>query len=470
MAGVQAEVTAPVLVVDTGSGIHDTGAEAQVVRLDQADRVALAIDDSEVDGAAPDRVGGGSRTSRPFRVDPPSQVRMVGRVQESTDRHVTERRVREVGIAVRHGQLGRLQPSVDPARVGDAVRPERARRGWLHLGQDAEQFQGHEAGAVGRVRGHPDPAVVEGDGRLPGRGVGAQVGDRDGGPGRLQRSSLLFAQVAVVKGVEALVRQGGEGRRQGRQSDSFARSPGSAVGSVHLEEPGVRPEPCRHVLGRRLHGVDEAIPCRETVPGQLDGRSEDGVARETAVAGMGVAPRADRARHGDGQRAAPRDRGQSAGAQRGGIGPDGSTTRAIEGRLLAESRVPDEPEGITADAAAAGHDHAKDGVGRDRCVHRGPARPQDVQTGRGREVMGRHDRTVRAPGQRDRGPGLGVHHSCAPAVDPTISSSRRRRANGISATASSSAVATSMPSIPRASAANPPTMAPVICPIARNTE
>ena len=52
MRRVQAEIAAAVLVVDAGRRVHDAGAEAHVVRFDQADRVALRIDGGEVDRPA----------------------------------------------------------------------------------------------------------------------------------------------------------------------------------------------------------------------------------------------------------------------------------------------------------------------------------------------------------------------------------------------------------------------------------
>ena len=96
-----------------------------------------------------------------------------------------------------------------------------------------------------------------------------------------------------------------------------------------------------------------------------------------------------------------------------------------------------------------------------------PPRTQDVQPGRRGQVVGRHDGAVRTAGERHRAPGSSVDH---PIIPVTGSSARRNRASGRSAIRRSTAVATSMPSMPAASAANPPMSAPAICPIARNTE
>ena len=61
VARIQAEVAAPVLVVDAGLGIDHARPEAEVVGLDQADRIALAVDGRQVDRPAAARVGRGGR-------------------------------------------------------------------------------------------------------------------------------------------------------------------------------------------------------------------------------------------------------------------------------------------------------------------------------------------------------------------------------------------------------------------------
>ena len=121
MGRVQAEVAAPVLVVDPGLRIDDAGAEAEVVRLDQADRVAVGIHGREVDRPATARVRGVRRRGRPPRID----ARRPGR-------HVARRRA--AGRPGRRGTPGRSgtrrgRPSPAwPPRSRDGSRPGRRRR------------------------------------------------------------------------------------------------------------------------------------------------------------------------------------------------------------------------------------------------------------------------------------------------------------------------------------------------------
>ena len=57
MARIEAEVAAPVLVVDARPRVHNAGPEPRPVRLDQADRVAHPVHRCQEDGPATGRVG-----------------------------------------------------------------------------------------------------------------------------------------------------------------------------------------------------------------------------------------------------------------------------------------------------------------------------------------------------------------------------------------------------------------------------
>ena len=80
------------------------------------------------------------------------QLGVVGRVEQSLDRDVAERRVGQVRVAVGHRQLGGLEPEVDPARVA-ARRPARTRREprRLELAEDPEELEGDDPRAVRRM-------------------------------------------------------------------------------------------------------------------------------------------------------------------------------------------------------------------------------------------------------------------------------------------------------------------------------
>ncbi len=139
---IEAEVAAAVVVVDAGHRVDHARAEAHVVRLDEADRVALRVDRREVDRAAAPRSGrrradrlarrGSIRGGE--RVDP-------RRIEQRLD--LTGSRVGSVRVASRSAiaQLGRLDAEVDPGGVGDPVRPEGARRRRLEPLEDRQQLR-----------------------------------------------------------------------------------------------------------------------------------------------------------------------------------------------------------------------------------------------------------------------------------------------------------------------------------------
>ena len=187
----------------------------------------------------------------------------------------------------------------------------------------------------------------------------------------------------------------------------------------------------------------------------------------------------------NGQASRPRSRRAAA------LAPAGARPDPFRADLPSTRGVPDEPERVATDPATAGQHDTERGVRRDRRVHSRAAGPQDGQPGRGREVVRRDDRAVRASGERDRRPrpsvrertgraGLGrmgrvgwMSHADAPEAlaDPSsMCSCARSRASGMTAIPSRTSVAMNMPSMPRRSAATPPIRAPVIWPMARKTE
>ena len=89
-------------------------------------------------------------------------------------------------------------------------------------------------------------------------------------------------------------------------------------------------------------------------------------------------------------------------AQRRRIGRGRRAPRPVECELAARGRVPDQPERVATDPAAVALDHGQDGVRGDRRVNRRPARSEDREARRGREVVRRDDRARAAAGQRDR--------------------------------------------------------------------
>ncbi len=407
------------------------------------------------------------RGARPIGVDPRGEVGQARRVEQAIDRHVPKRRVGDVGVAVGHRQLGRLEPQVDPARIGDAVRPEGGRRGRLEAFEDPEQLERHDTGAVGWVARDADAAVVDGDRVTPGRRVVAQVAGADRGSRSLERAHLADREVAFIEGVEAFVGEGLERPGEGRQPDQLPGSPGPTTAAEHAQQAGVRPEGRCRARCDGLDGIDEGGPGREAAARQLDGRGEDVASGQPPVAGVGIAPRAHRPGHRDAQWSPLRERRQALGAQTGGVGRGCAPARAVERVLRPARRVPDEPERVAAESAVVGDDDAQDRVRGDGRVDGRAALAEDRQAGLAGEVVRRDDRAMPAAGKGHGRPRAARGHV---GTTPSSSSLRRRRASGNSATARSTIVAMSMPSTPRRSAAIPPMSAPMICPMARNTE
>ena len=201
-------------------------------------------------------------------------------------------------------------------------------------------------GAVRRVGRHPDAAVVDGD-RLAPRSSGASrrsVGrDRRAGGGQGPR--LALAEVALVERVEAVVGERLERRGEGRQADALAGLPrrGRAAG---------RPRRTRHrAPSVRRRPAEPSPRPRSMKPSQAGNPS-----RASSMAGastrprgqppeprVGVAPRADRAGHGDRQRPAARDASvRPRVAERRRIGRGGAAGPSRSARSAGRARrVPD---------------------------------------------------------------------------------------------------------------------------------
>ena len=125
---VEAEVRAAVLVVDPGLGIDDAGPEAHVVRLDEADRVAVAVDRREVDRAAAPRRRRRGRRRRP-RADRSARrarPRSPSRCSRSTGMSRNSGRSAAASRSAIASFDASIPRWIQRASV-DAVRPERRR-------------------------------------------------------------------------------------------------------------------------------------------------------------------------------------------------------------------------------------------------------------------------------------------------------------------------------------------------------
>ena len=247
-----------------------------------------------------------------------------------------------------------------------------------------------------------DAPIGRRDRLVPGGGVLPQVGGDDRRAGPRQPARLSSRQLALVEVVPALVGELGQARRQRRQPDDLPGPPRPAVGPVDPEPVRVVPEVTREEGAVGLDARHEPVPRREAVHRDLDRPAEDLGARQPSESVVGVAPGPHRAGDGDRHRPVVGERLHPAGAECRRIRGGGRAPRPVQGDLLPRGLVPDEPERVAADAAAAAHDDAEDGVRGDRRVHGRTAALQDREARRGREVMRRDDRAPRPARQRDR--------------------------------------------------------------------
>ena len=389
VARVEAEVRAAVLVMDPGVGIDDAGAEAHVVRLDQAHRIAGRVDHREVDSAAAAGQRGGRRSRGPGGVDPTGEVGGIALVEEPGDRNVPKLGVAQRAIAIRHCKLRRLDPQVDPAE----------RVAGLELFEHVENLQRDEPGAVGRMGRDAHAAVGRLDRRSPGRAVAGEVAGIDRRAGHGQRARLALGQLALVERAEAILGESPEGRRERGQPNDLARPPGPAVRPVDgLEAAGVDMLLLED-RGGSLDRGDEAVPGREPFLGELDGRAEDRPTVQSAGPLVCITPRPNGTRHRDREPAAEGQPRQPSIPECRGIRRARRTSRAVERQLSSCRRIPDQPERVAAEAAAVRHDDGEYRIRRDRGIDRRTARGEDTEARCRREVMWRDDRTARAAGE-----------------------------------------------------------------------
>ena len=177
---------------------------------------------------------------------------------------------------------------------------------------------------------------------------------------------------------------------------------------------------------------------------QLDGRRRGSRRATAGRRRVGVAPRADRARDRDRQRAAPRQLRSArwrAGTRR--VRARAGAPGAVERRLPPRRRVPDQPERVAADAAAVGHDDRR-GRRSSRSPHRRrsrrpagrrarppsrggaarrPRRATRARAGRAPRAAGRHGPRSRSPVRRRR-------HRPVPPTSNRCSSRRSRATAG----------------------------------------
>ena len=221
--------------------------------------------------------------------------------------------------------------------------------------------------------------------------------------------------VAVVEVVKPGFGDPFEGRREGRQADPFGGPPGTPGRPVDLLEAGPRPDRLDDCRERPLDGRDEAIPGREAVPGELDGRGEDRRAAQPAMPRVRIGPRADGAGNGDRERPAERE------------GSDASRPHPLDRPRPEHARIRSAPSGgrrpRPRSARTRRRRNRSQRAGRrrgprsSRWPHRPHGRParRIAEAGRGREMVRRDDRPVGAADEglrHERASARGAGRAC----------------------------------------------------------
>ena len=358
---------------------------------------------------------------------------------------------------------------MDPARVGDAFGPERRGIGRLEL-----------ARAAPGARAPPRPSCSA---------DGSSRGSR-GSRWRSVRPTSRCARAGPRPGSASRPRPGrAPGARRGRRRRRHRsrRAPGSRAcrrgpaggparpAATSGRATGRRPRTRSRARARRR----PAGRSRSTAP--MNPSQAGKPARASSMAGpstssrrqppeprMGVAPRADRARDRDAQRSAPRQRRAVRDPARPRHRPRQHSGPNRSGR--AASSRPRPRSARTRRRRCRSHCGMTTPRTAFVAIAASTAEPPERRTWSPAAVARWCGATTAPCEPRASGtgaPGVAVDQ---PMIPVTGSSAPRNRARGRRATRSSTAVATSIPSMPAASAANPPISAPAIWPIARKTE
>ena len=263
MVGVEAEVRAAVLVVDPGLGIDDAGPEAHVVRLDEADGVAVARRRREIDRPAAARDRRRRRASRPRRIDRRGELGRVVLRDQALERD--RRRTRGRSGARR----GRPSPASTPRSRGGSSAGRRP-----PAGPNADAGGGSNRSRMLRISSATMPELFGGWRRDPdARGSRSRsarsrstVGSRGrrpiGDPAAASPRAWRSAELARRRSRRTRRRRSARACRKRRQPDTLAGSPRPTGRAVHPNKPAFRPIACR-TAARRLDRVDEAVPRRE---------------------------------------------------------------------------------------------------------------------------------------------------------------------------------------------------------------
>ncbi len=380
MAGIQGKIEAPVLQGDPGSPDYDAGAETHVVALDVGNHVAVPVGGAEVDRAGTPRGEGG--------VDPgglpdlPGAQGPVARGEQVPGKYAHAPGIRDMGLAVRKGQLHGLPGAVVILRRGLPGRRK--------LLQDVQGHQGHDALAVRGDLADLVSPVRDGDGIDPLGLVSFQV--------RLaEETAELFGvpydavrKVAPVEGFGIRGSQGPQGAGVVREAHDSARGRGTPFG-------GEDPEPLGELGSPAFPGIQ--------VEGPFPGSRKDGA---RGIAPLGIFRR--------GLQGLPQGKAAETAHQGSpGLGDPGHQDgKPSQGRYPAFRRIPGQHRfnGNSGRGPARGVESVQATVLLDPDQGEGvPADPVGRRLGDGQGRRGRHGGVHGVPtgpeGLETRGGGLG---------------------------------------------------------------
>ncbi len=286
-----------VLVGDAGHGVDKAGAEAPVVRLDQADRRTRGVRGGEVDRAASPRRRQCGRRERAPGVDACREHRSVRPDPGARRAHRDAMASRSVRLASRSAIASRAASSdeVHPAHVAHPVRAERRGRGRLEPAEHVEQLERERRRSCWADGTWPRLRGTSAQRRAPGRPVARQVIRAERRTLRLQVRRRPARQRALVGAAEpsaamrrsVAARAGSRttspvrharpsGRKTRAQSESVAEEPADrSTVSLHASLAG---KPSASSIAGPKRSRQGSRPCRScaspherTAPGTVIG-------------------------------------------------------------------------------------------------------------------------------------------------------------------------------------------------------
>jgi hypothetical protein len=224
VAGGQREAGAAVLERDPGVAGHEPAAEAHVVRLDERARVAIAVDDGQVDRPARPGDRARRRCHGALGPDPRALRREVAGREQPLERRGVRVRVGDVRLGVDEPEPHRFDERMKMVDRAPGRPPGVAVRAC-----DAQRDERRQALSGRRALVDAHRAVVDVDGGHPAARVAGQIVRRQPAARRLDRPGDRGGERTAVERVAAAVRHGAQAAPEGGQADDVAGA-GRAAG------------------------------------------------------------------------------------------------------------------------------------------------------------------------------------------------------------------------------------------------